>query len=243
LTAIDSRGAGFKSFVWNTGDISQGIFVDSVAMYSVTVTDMQDCLGSTSADVTAEGDVPLVPGEISGPTVVTIGTKEYSKYSVQPVANTSYYLWKAPLGATIVEFSDSSSIVLDFDAFSSGILEVAAGNNCGLSPSIHPRFISINSGVGNQLDTCTVPAVPGVIFGPDPVAGNPGLVKYSIMPVANSLFYDWTVPDGVTIVGSDCDSEIVLSIPTSTEGLIHVAAANECGSSPSLHPQTIQIGQ
>ena len=133
LKAVDVSGSGFISYSWSTGQTSQSIFADSADTYSVTVTDINGCVGDTNAIVVEEGAVPDSPGEITGPAFMP-GDSSLLIYSITPVSNTLFYHWIFPDGVSIVGKGDSTVIVVTIDSIPIGPISVGAANGCGLSP-------------------------------------------------------------------------------------------------------------
>lgn len=60
-----NAGAGFSNYLWNTGDTSQSITIDSGGVYSVTVTDSYGCSNSASANVTVGTSLTLTLTDVS----------------------------------------------------------------------------------------------------------------------------------------------------------------------------------
>ncbi|MBK6478774.1 MAG: fibronectin type III domain-containing protein [Saprospiraceae bacterium] len=141
-TTLDA-GIGYNSYLWSTGETSSAITVDTVGTYSLTVTDMNGCLGSANATVTEEGGLPAIPGPISGSEFGMCNTSTPSPYSVAPVPNSTCYIWRMPSGATIVSgfladsnvFANSIDVVFD-NSFVGGYIQVSAHNDCGAKPSL-----------------------------------------------------------------------------------------------------------
>ncbi|MCB0587429.1 MAG: hypothetical protein KDD06_19195, partial [Phaeodactylibacter sp.] len=79
-------GAGFQSYAWSTGDQAFVTTVSTPGIYSVTVTDVEGCTGTASAEVT-ESPGPLP--EITGDTNICTGAS--TQLSV--AAGFSSYQW------------------------------------------------------------------------------------------------------------------------------------------------------
>lgn len=90
--------------------------------------------------------------------------------------------------------------------------------------------------------------MPGMIAGPTSIAsliGTTANQTYSIAPVANATAYQWSVPDGVTIVSGQGTTTIsinfanVVSTGTGILGTITVKSISGCGSSSTARVITL----
>lgn len=211
-------GLGFTSYQWSTGEISASIIVDTIDTYSVTVTDANGCTGSTSATTTENGALPVSPGPITGPSIGLCQTTG-NIYSIDPVPNTTHYVWTVPEGDTITSGQGTTSITVDFNELSSGYVVVAASNACGQSPSITPT----------QLFVQGTPPTPGVISGPTAGLCNSVGNVYRIDEVAAATGYEWTVPEGATLVSGQGTSSVVVNFGEFIAGTLYVNSTNNCG--------------
>ncbi|NND31609.1 MAG: hypothetical protein HKN76_03390 [Saprospiraceae bacterium] len=201
---------GFNSYSWSTGSSNQSITVSTVGNYSVTVTDNNGCKTSrTKSMIEFANPEPFIAGALSFCGGSSVQIKAEDVNSVGFIS----YAWST--GAT-----------------SKGIFVETPGNYSVTVTDIH----------GCQGDTSemvvedgSVPDSPGAISGPDFVPGDSSLLIYSIAPVSNTLFYYWLFPEGVTIVGQEDASAVVVRIDSIPVGEMSVAAANGCGLSPTLN--------
>ncbi len=219
-----NAGSGYNNYSWNTGSTSQSIVVNSVGTYTVTVVNANGCSSSASVTTTQTGAIPVSPGVISGPVVAGCGSTG-STYSIAPVANTSHYVWMMPAGATIASGQGSTTISVNFaSGFAGGYIEVAASNACGQSPSITARKIYVQA-------TATMPGpISGQSFG---LCG-PVTKTYSINALSLATSYNWSAPQGTTILSGQGTTSISLAIASGfASGNLCVTANNGCGSSPS----------
>lgn len=222
---------GYNSYLWSTGETSSSILVDTVGTYGVTVTDANGCMGSANATVTQEGGVPEVPGPISGNITGMCNTISPAVYSVAPVPNSTCYVWTVPEGATIVDgfmkdsnvFFETIKVVFD-NSFVGGYIEVAAHNDCGLSPSFNGSRLYVTAAPGS---------VPGAISGQKAGVCKQVATPYSISPITGALSYYWAVPLGAMIVSGQGTPSIMVSFASSFHtGDICVQYSTLCGTSP-----------
>lgn len=214
-------GTGYAAYVWSTGATSRAIFVNEEGAYGVTVTDDNGCKGTAGVDVAIEGSSPEVPGPITGPTGGLCNLSEVA-FSIEPLLNTTHYVWTVPEGMTIIEGQGTTSITAEVSIFSSGIISVAASNKCGQSPTWNGRTLFVKGS----------PEMPTDIVGQaDGVCGLSG-VAYSVAEVFGATSYSWIVPEGASIISGNGTSSIYVSFGSSfVSGNICVSAVNDCGAS------------
>lgn len=213
-------GAGFASYLWSTGETTPSIIVDTINTYSVTVTDQNGCAGSTSATTSQNGALPVSPGPITGPTIGLCNTMG-NVYSIDPVPNTTHYVWTVPEGDTIISGQGTTSITVNTTDLSMGLIIVAASNACGQSPTISPSTLLVK-GTG---------AAPGPISGPTTGLCNSQAKIYSVPDLGPNITYNWSVPDHATIVAGQGSNSIEVDFQAFDLGLIAVYTENDCGSS------------
>ncbi|MFT3908543.1 MAG: gliding motility-associated C-terminal domain-containing protein [Ferruginibacter sp.] len=69
---------------------------------------------------------------------------------------------------------------------------------------------------------------PGSIAGTNPVCLGATNVVYHISPVPGSIYYEWTVPAGATIISGQGDTAITVNFGTATSGIVSVQSFNGC---------------
>ena len=83
-----------------------------------------------------------------------------------------------------------------------------------------------------SVSVTNIPQTPGIISGVDTLCLGGDSIPYSIAAVAGSTSYNWSVPQGWSIIGAGNGSSIYLH-PAHTSGTVSVHAANICGVSDS----------
>ena len=226
-----NAGLGYSSYLWSTGETSPTILVSQIGIYSVIVSDANGCLGSVSDTVTKDGAIPNVPGPITGSQFGMCNIGDPSMYSIDPVKNSTCYIWKVPQGVTIVHgflvdsnvFSNVIKVVFD-NTFVGGFIEVAAHNDCGSSPTWQGSSLYVSASPGS---------VPGSISGPNSGVCKLQSVMYSIPAINDAIGYEWTVPLGVNILSGQNTNAIKVSFATSFRPAdICVRYSTACGTSP-----------
>lgn len=223
-TVLDA-GLGYQNYLWSTGETSPSITVSQIGDYSVTVKDMNGCIGSDTVTTSNNGAVPDVPGPIAGNTFGMCNTLSPSTYSISPVNNTAKYVWTVPEGAYIMSGQGTTSIDVSFDQFfKGGNISVQGWNPCGLSPAFNGRYLYVYATPGS---------VPGNITGTTSGVCKIGTGTYSIPPITGAISYSWTVPLGAIILSGQNSPAIQVSFASSYKaGDICVQYNTLCGPSP-----------
>jgi hypothetical protein len=109
---------------------------------------------TNSITIIPQSSAPAAPGAISGPTTICSGST--GNYSVAAVANTAYYKWAVPAGASVSAGQGTNSISILWGS-TSGNVTVKDSSGCGIStaatlsvtvnPSVTPSLaIALSSG-------------------------------------------------------------------------------------------------
>jgi hypothetical protein len=81
---------------------------------------------------------------------------------------------------------------------------------------------------------CGVIGIPGAVTGPDTLCQGTQGATYSIAPLPNATGYNWTVPDGATIISGQGTNLITVDYANDAmSGDVSVFATSACGSGPS----------
>jgi N-acetylneuraminic acid mutarotase len=167
--------------------------------------------------------LPGPAGSITGTSTVCAGAQGVS-YFTTPVANTIYYVWILPSGASIVSGSGTNSIIVDFsDSAISGDIMVYGNNLCG-NGTISPPFpVTVNP----------LPAAPGTVSGPSNICKPATGVIFSVETVNGATGYTWTLPPSSILVAGGNTNSVTVDFPIeSYSGIVSVVATSSCGDSP-----------
>jgi subtilisin family serine protease len=181
------------------------------------------CSTTTNRSITVTRATPATPTAIIGTANICAirGTAQTNTYSIAPVANAISYTWVAPANTVIISGQGTTSITLQVDAaFTTGSITVRSNSGCANSSTRSFALSSSRPGTPGTI-TGTSRACPGNTF------------TYSVVPVANTASYNWTVPTGATIVSGAGTNSIQVSFDAGfiATGTISVTATNGCGTS------------
>jgi hypothetical protein len=181
-----------------------------------------NCIGTSGLKSVKLYAKPTTPSTVTGPVNGVCAGSTGVIYSVAAVGGASTYNWIAPANATIATGQGTNNVTINFSAaFTSGTLQVTAGNTCGVSPV---RSTTIRS----------FPLTPGSMTGATTACANQLNVPYSIAAVAGASSYLWTPPANATIASGQGTPNVTVNYGSSfTTGTIKVAAVNACGAGTS----------
>jgi hypothetical protein len=208
-TIVSGQGTSILNVTWN-----------QIGAQTVSV-NYSNASGCSAAQPTVYNifvnSPPGAAGAITGTATVCAGTNGVV-YTTTPVVGATSYSWTLTAGATIASGFGTTSITVNFGTSAvSGVITVAATNQCGNGPS-STFNVTVNP----------LPAAAGTITGPASVcAGSTGV--YTVAAIANATTYVWTVPAGATYVQTA--NTITVTFGTSPgAGVISVKGTNACGS-------------
>lgn len=220
LGGVITTGQGTKTIVvsYQNGFIASGIL-------SVTANNI--CGNSNAKTKTITRNTPAIPGTITGQSSGVCNANGIP-YSVTNVAGITYN-WSFNVGtASVATGQGSNSITADYsNSFTTGILQVTAGNGCGISAA---KILTVKA----------LASIPGAITGATVVCANQSGVPYSVSPVIGATSYTWSGPsgsrfsDGVTTSTTATFTTTANAVTVnfaSTAGSIKVKAINTCGTS------------
>ena len=146
-------------------------------------------------------------------------------YTVAPIANATDYIWTIPTGFTIVSGANSNSITVDVDNTAlDGTINVYGENACGTGNISADFLVTVNP----------IPISIINIVGSNTICNDDDGVVYTVDQDLNATQYNWTLPQGATIVAGANSRQVTLDFDnTAVSDDIVVAAANACGEGPS----------
>ena len=204
----------------------------------VSVTDTYN--GGNSCPATINGlpvtitvnEVPEAAGEIAGPAEVC--QVQTATYSVPAIADADSYTWTVPSAVgTIISGAGTREIQVEFDASSaSGYIAVQGTNGCGNGP-LNRLYVNVRP----------APTV-GAITGPSDLCQSAKGVRYSVPPEDEVSGFQWTVPEGLTIVSGQNSASIIVNVDdatTATAGQITATPFNSCGMSTNVATYAVTV--
>ncbi len=208
-TILSVRG-GYLQYNWSTGQTTSSINATLAGTYTVTVTDVNGCTGSTSATTQYyPGANPVITGSTS--------ICQNVPSNLDAGIGFQNYLWSTGQSSQIISVSTANTFT------------VSVTNSFGCTGSA-----SVTTTLSNAI-----PADAGPISGDTVGVCNQTGLTYSIVPVANASYYQWTVPAQSTILSGQGTTSITVDFGSlSGVGFISVVATNSCGQSAV---RTIQV--
>lgn len=229
-----STEAGMSNYQWNIssgGTITGGNTTNSILVQwntpgaqwlSVTYANANGCYAATPTvlNVTVN-PLPGAAGTITGTASLCAGAQGIA-YSVDPITNTTYYVWTLPPGATIASGDGTNSITVDFATNAvSGDITVYGNNVCGNGATSPPFPVIV----------IALPDPAGTISGPSDVCEGQTGVQFSVPVIPGATGYIWTLPAGATIESGENTNSITVAFPQGTSsGIITVTGTNPCGN-------------
>jgi hypothetical protein len=216
--------AGF-TITSGQGTNSVNVSISNVAIGNgitgdICITASNSSCGSGVASCKAvelQSAAPVTPNSISGPSKIC--PQESGTYSISLVNRATSYSWVLPTGMTQSSGGNSNIITASVGAgfVNSGNLIVTSSNICGTSG----QRIKL---IGQKL-----PLAPSPITGLSTGLCNQQGIVYTITGAVNATSYQWTIPNGATIVSAANGSSITVDFGT-VSGSVTVQGINTCGS-------------
>lgn len=222
--------SGATGYVW---DLPAGMTLTSQTGPSVTVAvsstftsgtvrvkALNSCSETTQSSLTVT-KAPLVTFSLTGSTTLCPDTQQV--YTATSVSGGTY-VWTVPSTVTIVSGQGTNSLTIAPTAsFVSGQVKVV----CTTGSSSQQASLMVSG-----------TTQPSVITGPSNICGLT-TATYSVVETAG-VSYQWTLPEGMSIVSGGNSSSITVSISGgSVSGLLSVRSVSSCGISL---PRTMTIG-
>jgi hypothetical protein len=158
--------------------------------------------------------IPGSPGNITGDTAVCAGTEMI--YWINSVPDADFYNWTAPTDAAIVSGQGDTSVIVLFGAASGEVTVTAVSASCG------------SGGTASVQVTVNTAPQPSAITGAENVCEGQQ-AEYSISSISGVSDYQWTVPEGSTILTGQGDTSITILIGAVSGEVSVTPAGNECG--------------
>ncbi len=183
-------------------------------------------VGQISEEHTAQitvGAKPVSPLVLDGPASLCAG--ESGVYKIDEVANATNYNWVYPSGATVTQNKNQLTVTL---GASGGVVSVTPENTCGSGATVSK--------------TVTRNAVPTTSAITGPASGYcEERFTYSVSGGVGST-YEWTAPNGYTIVSGAGTSSIVVELGTTLgDGTISVVETSAAGCVGQKISKTVTV--
>ena len=216
LTATASGGDAPYNFVWNSGQTSQSINVNTAGTYNVSVTDTRGCLPSIQSVVVSETALPTTPN-ITSNSPLCAGTN--LTLFASTVAGATYS-WTGPNGFTS---NQQNPVINNVSSANAGVYSVTATvGSCTSTPA--STTIIVNN----------IPSAP-LAGSNSPVCEGSDLML-NASSIANAS-YSWAGPNGFT---SSSQNPTINSVNLINAGLYAVTVTvNGCTSSSAVIMATI----
>ncbi len=220
-TASSQTVTACNSFSWNGTTYAQS------GIYTYSTTGISGCDSMASLVLTIN---KFTANEIYGPVSTCAFTGALGNEAIYSIGTegAAGFTWNVPPSASILSGQGTSSIHVKYaSTFSSGLVKVVVYGNCG-------------SAITKTLTVAkSIPETPSFIYGPTSACGFIGTstpVTYSIFPVANALYYKWTLPAYVTLLSANTDSSSITvkfeqGFVASHDKSIKVKSISGCGNS------------
>lgn len=200
---------GASNYTWNPGGLTGSMIAVSPTT-SITYTINASTAGCTmNAFATVSvTNIPATPVSIIGNSVICSGVPS-AVYSVAPVSGATSYSWNLPAGWSGSSITNSISVV---PGLTSGIIQVYALNNCGIS-SVQTKSVTIEA--APNVNATAVPAF-SVCLGSTVSLSGTGANTYSWSGgITNGVVFNPTVSASYTVTGTtvnNCSNTAVINL-------------------------------
>ncbi|MBB6613108.1 DUF3494 domain-containing protein [Pontibacter sp. Tf4] len=182
---------------------------------TIAVKASNSCFNSTSDALTIGiTPAPAQPAFVASASEVCAGKN--ATYEVAEVAGATGYTWTLPEGWTITSGEGTNKITVKAGT-AGGNISVTADNACG-SSAVTTIAVTANN----------VPALPTISGTTSGCTGS--TVTYSVAEVTGATNYNWTVPQGWTIVSGENTPTIEVLVGQGA-GNVTASVTNGCGDS------------
>ncbi len=164
--------------------------------------------------ITVYNSIPSAPDVIYGISTICAGIDSVF-FSTPLLSNATSYIWSSSIANTINNSPNYTYLIIINNA-QTAYISVKGVNVCGISDSLS-KILIINP----------KPAMPSIISGSQDLCMGQTNVPYSINPVQNANFYQWTLPNGITGISST--NSINVNATNLANGNIIVKGINNCG--------------
>ncbi|MEI7725838.1 MAG: T9SS type A sorting domain-containing protein, partial [Bacteroidota bacterium] len=220
VATIQGTGGTYPySYIWSTGSTAQMISGLTAGRYYVTITDANNCVATTSKDITSPSEMSIT---CAATAVSCSGSNGQITTTVCGGSGGPYtYLWSnGQTGSTAVNLT-------------AGTYTVTVTNAAGCTAVSAPITVEI---ILQQVGQA------GPITGASVVGNGQSDVPFSVEPIENATGYIWTLPPGASITGGlNTRSIKVMFSMSAVSGVITVRGVNICGIglSSSNHEVTL----
>ena len=260
LTAV-----GNGSLLWNNGDTTTSITINSSGNYSVQVTDHNGCSASTnhfvstlsSPVIVIAGPDDMCDGETVSLTAVCANAASFSwntgvsinTIQVNPASTTTYSVTAVSADGCVAQENHTLAVHPSYSAdFTAEICQGQPYSGYGFNlpvQNVPGEFVftdNLQTAYGCDsirslhLTVKPIPVITGNIIGNSEVTSLGNFV-YMIDPVENANLYEWIISNPNWSVSYN-QTVAQVSVLTPGTGTLSVYALNECGQS---QPVSIQI--
>jgi len=215
------------NYQWNDGQVVSIRSGLAAGVYSVTVTDANNCFVVRQFDITQPVQLPALGGfngTLQSCKPYGAGVETISVNPISDGLNTTSYNWSIPSGLSIVSGQGTPQITIGWtaaalDATISGTIQLQAFNIC--------ESRSASAALSYAL---VPPVTPGSISGNARLCPGDTFIC-SVANVARASAYNWVLPPGLQVL-SGLSTNVISGLvqPSFQGGTITLSASNVCGT-------------